>query len=685
CQEKATMDNVVSIPVSLFTYSRFIESKQQLNMPDSTNDEFMLMLLDHITSCDIHMNGSAQSHSGAASMASGTGAGAASDAKQPDDAPASEAASTAAQQTGAIALVSPFSGSSAVAPPPAKQNEGADAGSNLTCQMCGYTCAEEKDFNLHIANHISQLSSIMAAQTPQQPQLDQQAAARPPAQQSAQPVSASMVERKYQCNICGARFKQQRILEQHIDGMHSTTGKYACDSCGQTFKWPGKFYSHKRVCNGQQQQQPPPPPPPLAVSTGSVVNGLPPLHRCQKCDTLFVSLASLGQHACAGSAVPPQQQQQQLNLHPHRQQQQQQSIVLVPPRDAADATLKQHPCPECSKRFRTKTLLDQHMHLHRPPAYQCRYCSRKFRWPPVFYQHQRQCKLNPSVVAASAAGGNGNSRSHGNNSRRKSYTPVKAPEPAAPMRPPVSLSAAAVTPESESAGLSLLRDASSDNSIGGVVSNAANYRCACTAVFASVKAYLNHCDSCPEHSGRGQQQLEQQQQQAQVGSIVDAASLSQLAPSVAGGYTCPQCNNTYSSRLSLKQHIEGMHSIEARYECDGCRKRFRWGASYYCHKKTCSAYKAMQGAGGADSQHLPLHQLQPPPLQFSLVRQSAAAPADAELDNGEDDDEEEEEEDYDDEAAVVEDADMAIDLTESAERRQRHQVEFDGSSAELQA
>uniref|UniRef100_A0A1I8J3J9 C2H2-type domain-containing protein n=1 Tax=Macrostomum lignano TaxID=282301 RepID=A0A1I8J3J9_9PLAT len=472
------MDNVVSIPVSLFTYSRFIESKQQLNMPDSTNDEFMLMLLDHITSCDIHMNGSAQSHSGAASMASGTGAGAASDAKQPDDAPASEAASTAAQQTGAIALVSPFSGSSAVAPPPAKQNEGADAGSNLTCQMCGYTCAEEKDFNLHIANHISQLSSIMAAQTPQQPQLDQQAAARPPAQQSAQPVSASMVERKYQCNICGARFKQQRILEQHIDGMHSTTGKYACDSCGQTFKWPGKFYSHKRVCNGQQQQQPPPPPPPLAVSTGSVVNGLPPLHR--------------------------------------------------------------------------------------PPAYQCRYCSRKFRWPPVFYQHQRQCKLNPSVVAASAAGGNGNSRSHGNNSRRKSYTPVKAPEPAAPMRPPVSLSAAAVTPESESAGLSLLRDASSDNSTGGVVSNAANYRCACTAVFASVKAYLNHCDSCPEHSGRGQQQLEQQQQQAQVGSIVDAASLSQLAPSVAGGYTCPQCNNTYSSRLSLKQHIEGMHSIEAR-------------------------------------------------------------------------------------------------------------------------
>ncbi|TNN13628.1 zinc finger protein [Schistosoma japonicum] len=52
-------------------------------------------------------------------------------------------------------------------------------------------------------------------------------------------------------------------------------------------------------------------------------------------------------------------------------------------------------CCHCIKAFKSKALLDQHMHIHYPPKYTCRYCAKKYRWPPVFYHHQRTCKKRP--------------------------------------------------------------------------------------------------------------------------------------------------------------------------------------------------------------------------------------------------------------------------------------------------
>ncbi|CAL8101314.1 unnamed protein product [Calicophoron daubneyi] len=54
---------------------------------------------------------------------------------------------------------------------------------------------------------------------------------------------------------------------------------------------------------------------------------------------------------------------------------------------------------------------------------------------------------------------------------------------------------------------------------------------------------------------------------------------------------CSQCGKEFSSRLSLKQHVEGKHSAEGKYQCPGCAKRYRWGASYYYHKKSCPAVR----------------------------------------------------------------------------------------------
>ncbi|BHF61225.1 hypothetical protein SprV_0100419800 [Sparganum proliferum] len=65
-------------------------------------------------------------------------------------------------------------------------------------------------------------------------------------------------------------------------------------------------------------------------------------------------------------------------------------------------------CCHCVKSFKSKALLDQHMHIHYPPKYTCRYCAKKYRWPPVFYHHQRTCKKRPpaTTTCPSSVGGN---------------------------------------------------------------------------------------------------------------------------------------------------------------------------------------------------------------------------------------------------------------------------------------
>ncbi|VDL93970.1 unnamed protein product [Schistocephalus solidus] len=64
-------------------------------------------------------------------------------------------------------------------------------------------------------------------------------------------------------------------------------------------------------------------------------------------------------------------------------------------------------CCHCVKSFKSKALLDQHMHIHYPPKYTCRYCAKKYRWPPVFYHHQRTCKKRPPVTTSCSSSING--------------------------------------------------------------------------------------------------------------------------------------------------------------------------------------------------------------------------------------------------------------------------------------
>ncbi|CAH8856407.1 unnamed protein product [Trichobilharzia szidati] len=90
-----------------------------------------------------------------------------------------------------------------------------------------------------------------------------------------------------------------------------------------------------------------------------------------------------------------QQQQQQQQQHQHQQNTSNNSLPSSVITESTTDLSRPFKCCHCIKAFKSKALLDQHMHIHYPPKYTCRYCAKKYRWPPVFYHHQRTCKKRP--------------------------------------------------------------------------------------------------------------------------------------------------------------------------------------------------------------------------------------------------------------------------------------------------
>nr|CAH8854647.1 unnamed protein product [Trichobilharzia regenti] len=93
--------------------------------------------------------------------------------------------------------------------------------------------------------------------------------------------------------------------------------------------------------------------------------------------------------------VHQHQQQQQQQQHQHQQNNSNNSVPSSVMTESTTDLSRPFKCCHCIKAFKSKALLDQHMHIHYPPKYTCRYCAKKYRWPPVFYHHQRTCKKRP--------------------------------------------------------------------------------------------------------------------------------------------------------------------------------------------------------------------------------------------------------------------------------------------------
>lgn len=450
------------------------------------------------------------------------------------------------------------------------------------------------------------------------------------------------------CPECKANTTSHMQLLRHFESVHGAYGNYVC-SCGVEFEWLPAFLSHHFLC-------------PLAAPKklqGAVF------------DNDFMKRHIPMQFKPPKPPVSNNQQSQPDLSRPFK-------------------------CCHCVKSFKSKALLDQHMHIHYPPKYTCRYCAKKYRWPPVFYHHQRTCKKRPAVSTVCTAGNSSSigratepiqSRGYASRpSQAPSYqfsipTPTSLPIPPPfllnsptqesrpqippglllpPPLPPPPPPSNFIRPWERKEGGPLLNMTSFrlppfplplganpellrfpgppplplpppppsmipfystlENQASTLCADGANLTdtatspvtCVCGTNFESLSPYLSHIANCslfgralsippppvdeansalflanmiavlekckPEFFqkflNRGSPRLQQAQGEIQ---------------EVGGGNSCDQCGKEFSSRLSLKQHVEGKHSTEGKYQCPGCAKRYRWGASYYYHKKSCPA------------------------------------------------------------------------------------------------
>ncbi|KAL3318670.1 hypothetical protein Ciccas_002662 [Cichlidogyrus casuarinus] len=318
-----------------------------------------------------------------------------------------------------------------------------------------------------------------------------------------------------------------------------------------------------------------------------------------------------------------------------------QEAFTLPINDSKVAIKEEKPfsCAQCPKSFKSKPLLEQHMHIHYPPRYKCSWCGNLYRWPPVYYHHKQKCRLRPNCE---------------NNSQ--SLEPLQ----------PLPKSVAETSPINNSVfhpdQFNLLNSLSSNlfalQALNSLMNSNDNQQChpmehisseaeaptiPCVCGYRSkdYSVYTQHTSMCPfvqlNSEFRQQNSLQNwiqlltnsqslQQQSMEESQPCDLSINSRLSREDTGSsqetaclsstrapykrknthnrdtyhdiievdrntdgkqFRCRLCDKTFSSKLSIKQHIDGKHSDKGKFVCAICNKRYRWGASFYYHRKIC--------------------------------------------------------------------------------------------------
>ncbi|EUB58972.1 Zinc finger protein [Echinococcus granulosus] len=341
------------------------------------------------------------------------------------------------------------------------------------------------------------------------------------------------------CPECRFVAEDMSKLFEHFESNHSVEAGFSCN-CGLTFCRLPAFLRHYIAC-------------PLAsLDTQDQNNSKQssPLTPTKVCDEMF-------KRSDSPNAVNPENNESTSPEASLQESVSHYSYYKHPPVIPIKGPSDDRPfgCPKCPKGFKSKSLLEQHMHLHYPPRYKCRWCFKVYRWPPVYYHHMRTCK---KMLRSEA-------------------------EPDKTAANPSSIS----IPVNDNAVLDLSRPTKSaqiapkEETVVKPTAPA-DFTCPCGATFSDVQFYFKHAAKCLQliHT---------------FGPLVppstesnESADLAPMPKSRTKRFLCNICAKDFTSKLSLKQHVDGKHRAEGKYVCKLCGKRYRWGASFYYHRRTCS-------------------------------------------------------------------------------------------------
>ncbi|KAL3315508.1 hypothetical protein Ciccas_005865, partial [Cichlidogyrus casuarinus] len=409
--------------------------------------------------------------------------------------------------------------------------------------------------------------------------------------------------------------------------------------CGHSFTAPHLFIEHAKNCSlfvktashmrykcQQCQQGPFESPAQLTEHYSTHHNDSGSFH-CPNCREQFLNLAQFLQHQVSCSvSLPPM-----LEMMKRISSQTSTSLPQPPPPVTAKSEVpptdvnRPFKCEHCVKSFKSKALLDQHMHIHFPPKYTCRYCAKKYRWPPVFYHHQRTCKKRNAANLESTPQKNGFQ-----DSAKSIIQRAQQPPPPPPSVPPAQhfLNQQNLFSMMNAMGLRLpfQPPPTPNNNLASIMSTLLQMQQSqpeMDQISERSPSPIGANSSKGNDSGSSDPPEMSSPPPTTPQSFTDILASMRGAPSshflmemaanvlrggpAGGGFfndqytsppesplnttTCQHCGKEFSSRLALKQHVEGKHGTERRYKCPGCTKSYRWGASYYYHRKSCPAAK----------------------------------------------------------------------------------------------
>ncbi|VDD79888.1 unnamed protein product [Mesocestoides corti] len=338
------------------------------------------------------------------------------------------------------------------------------------------------------------------------------------------------------CPECQYVAESMSKLFDHFDSNHSVEAGFSC-TCGLSFCRLPAFLRHYIAC-------------PLATNDlqdSSLSMRSSPTTPTKTHDE--IKRSSSPNVSCPepnGSTSPETSLQEPLSFYNYYKH-----PPVVPIKGPSDD--RPFGCPKCPKGFKSKSLLEQHMHLHYPPRYKCRWCCKVYRWPPVYYHHMRTCKKMLGCDAESDTTTNASPTS---------------------------------TSVNDNAVLDLSQPAKTV-SVGTKEENLVKstapveFTCPCGVSLPDVQSYFKHAAKCLHFIHPLRPRL----------PVIDTFKPSEqvlLSKSRSRRFICNICAKDFTSKLSLKQHVDGKHRAEGKYVCKLCGKRYRWGASFYYHRRTCS-------------------------------------------------------------------------------------------------
>lgn len=357
----------------------------------------------------------------------------------------------------------------------------------------------------------------------------------------------------------------------HFDTVHNIEGSFSC-TCGNSYNQLPSFLRHYVEC------------PVAATDLQDPYRENTPF---KKARGIYKTDESFGVSGLRPSEI--YQTYRQTNMH----------SVTGPSID------KPYGCPKCFKGFKSKSLLDQHMHLHYPPRYKCRWCGNVYRWPPVYYHHKQRCKKRPALTTVGTFDVSKSTSIRSGEHSIQKFEDLQHPKER------ITFAQQALAQFMNMQSMPFSQDLNSDLCISKVNGDSSNVPLTylCTENFPVATSYLEHLGVCSTSSNfeslsnqthinssthnidRISQvpTINDQNHMSQTDGLLDMKDMSLVPhPNVGGIFPCSICNKHFNSKLSLRQHVDGKHRAEGKYLCPTCGRRYRWGASFYYHKKTCA-------------------------------------------------------------------------------------------------